>query len=129
MHQSMRTIPVSGAAAAVFAVLLAGAAPLAAAAPAAKAKAAAAEPAGRTVEYQELEQQVGAVIAVETNLNTVRRGVLVKYTNPTLTLRLGPEAGSIDLSVPHDSIRRITLITPAPAPGAPPQGSRSAEKN
>jgi len=89
---------------------------------------------GHPVEYQELEGKVGAVIIVETNLNTARRGTLVKWTNPTLILQLGPEAGSIQLSVPHDSIRRITLLDAAPAaatPAATPttQGSGSAKKN
>lgn len=81
----------------------------------------------RPIHYEELEQQIGAEIAVETTLNTVRRGILVKYTNPTLILKLGPQAGSIELSVPHDTVRSITLITPAPQPAA--QGSSSAQKN
>ncbi|HEY0232087.1 MAG TPA: hypothetical protein VGC55_12615 [Dokdonella sp.] len=96
-----------------------------------------AEPAkavGHPVEYQELEGKVGALVVVETNLNTARRGTLIKWTNPTLVLQLGPEAGSIELSVPHDSIRRITLLDPLPAaapPAATPttQGSGSAKKN
>jgi hypothetical protein len=96
----------------------------------------AAKPAGHPVEYQELEGKLGAVVIVETNLNTARRGTLVKWTNPTLVLQLGPEAGSIELSVPHDSIRRITLLDPPPAPATPnpaptptTQGSGSAKKN
>ncbi|MEP7042029.1 MAG: hypothetical protein ABI843_03140 [Dokdonella sp.] len=87
-----------------------------------------AKPVGRPIEYQELETQVGAVIVVETNLNTARRGTLIKYTNPTLLLQLGPEAGSIELSVPHESIRHITLLEPAPA-SPPSQESGSAKKN
>jgi len=94
----------------------------------------AAKSVGHPVEYQELEGKVGALIIVETNLNTARRGTLIKWTNPTLILQLGPEAGSIQLSVPHDSIRRITLLDPPPAaatPAATPstQGSGSAKKN
>jgi hypothetical protein len=93
----------------------------------------AAKPVGQPIEYQDLEGKVGAVIVVETNLNTARRGTLVKWTNPTLVLRLGPEAGSIELSVPHESIRRITLLDPppaaTPAPTPTTQGSGSAKKN
>jgi hypothetical protein len=96
----------------------------------------AAKPAGQPIEYQDLEGKIGAVIVVETNLNTARRGTLVKWTNPTLVLQLGPEAGSIELSVPRDSVRRITLLDPPPAPAAATpaptpttQGSGSAKKN
>ncbi|MBO9663147.1 hypothetical protein [Dokdonella sp.] len=81
----------------------------------------------RPIHYEELEQQIGAEIAVETTLNTVRRGTLIKYTNPTLTLKLGPQMGSIDFSVPRDTVRSITLITPAPQPAAQENGS--AQKN
>ncbi|HEY0178858.1 MAG TPA: hypothetical protein VGC30_04390, partial [Dokdonella sp.] len=87
--------------------------PLAAAA-AAEAAPSGARAAGAAVEYAELEHEIGAELAIDTTFNTTRRGVLVKYTNPTLTLRLGPEAGSIDLSVPRDTVRRITILKPAP---------------
>jgi len=95
----------------------------------------AAKPVGQPIEYQDLEGKVGAVIVVETNLNTARRGTLIKWTNPTLVLQLGPEAGSIDLSVPRESVRRITLLDPPPAatpaqtPTPTTQGSGSAKKN
>ncbi len=92
----------------------------------AKAEAPAAR-AGVPVEYSELATQVGAEISVETTLNTVRRGTLVKYTNPTLTLKLGPQMGSIDFTVPRETVRSITLITPAPEPAAKETGS--AQKN
>jgi hypothetical protein len=82
-------------------------------APKAEAAAAAASPAGRLVEYAELEHQLGAQIAVETTLNTVRRGWLIKYTGPALTLQLGPEAGSIELSVPRESVRSVRILAPA----------------
>ncbi len=99
--------------------------PLAAAAEAAPSGARAA---GAAVEYAELEHEIGAELAIDTTFNTTRRGVLVKYTNPTLTLRLGPEAGSIDLSVPRDTVRRITILKPAP-PASTTQGRRGAETN
>lgn len=83
--------------------------------------------AGVPIEYAELATQVGAEISVETTLNTVRRGTLVKYTNPTLTLKLGPQTGSIDFTVPRETVRSITLITPAPEPAAKEPGS--AQKN
>ncbi|MEO5622998.1 MAG: hypothetical protein ABJB02_08120 [Dokdonella sp.] len=89
---------------------------------------------GEIVAYESLEQQVGAEIAIETTLSTIRRGTLVKFTNPTLTLRLGPEHGSINLSMPRETIRSIRLLVPAPIKqpktGAPlkPETPR-AEKN
>ncbi len=86
-----------------------------------------AQPGGTPVEYAELEQQVGAEISVETTLNTVRRGVLTRYTGPALTLKLGPQMGSIDFTVPRETVRTITLITPAQKPAAKEAGS--AKKN
>jgi hypothetical protein len=127
-HSHPKLIVAAIAFALTSACAFANAAPAAAAAAAAKKSAEAAKPRGQVVEYKELEHQIGAQIVVETNLNTARRGTLVKYTNPTLTLQLGPEAGSIELSVPHDSIRRITLVEPAPAPVST-QESGSAKKN
>jgi len=105
----------------------AGAAP----AKSAAKSAAPARPAGEVVPYEALENQVGAEIAVETTHNTVRRGRLLKYTNPTLKLELGPEHGSIELSVPRETVRTIRLLSPAaPAAGeAQNQGSSSAQKN
>jgi len=100
-----------------------------------KAKAAeVAQPAGEPVEYEALEGRIGAQVVIETTLNTVRRGTLVRYTNPTLTLQLGPEAGSIELSVPHETVRSIRVIDTAasaqPAAGdAQEKGNGSAKKN
>ena len=82
-------------------------------APKKEAVAEAARPSGRLVEYTELEHQIGAQLAVETTLNTVRRGWLIKYTNPALTLQLGPEAGSIELSVPRETVRSVRIVAPA----------------
>ena len=88
----------------------------------------AAKPVGEPVAYDALEHHVGDEIAIETTLNTVRRGKLVKYTNPTLTIRLGPEHGSIDLSVPRETIRSIRVLPAAPA--QPESGASSrAKKN
>jgi hypothetical protein len=84
-----------------------------------------AHPAGKVVDYAELEQHVGDEITVETTLGTLRHGVLVKYTNPALTLQLGPEHGSIELTVPRDTVRNVSVTTPA----APPQDAGSAKKN
>ena len=96
-----------------------GATPLAAAEPAKPGKAAkGAKPAApanlREVEYSDLERHVGAQLVVQTTNDTVRSGTLVKYTNVGLTVRLGPEAGSIDLSMPRNTVRKVS-VTVAPA--------------
>ncbi len=91
-------------------------APAAAVEPAKAAKAPKGATAGqhRPVEYADLEKHVGAQISVHTTNNTLRSGTLLKYTNVALTMRLGPEAGSIDLSVPRGNVRSVT-VTIAPA--------------
>lgn len=88
----------------------------------------AAKPAEKAIEYKELEHNIGAELAIETTFNTVRRGTLVKYTNPGLTIQLGPEAGSVHLEVPAETIRRVSIVTPAPQ-AATPQENSSAKKN
>ena len=104
--------------------MAAGAAHAAAAKKAAPAQAAA--PIGEPAAYEALEHNVGDDVVIETTLNTVRRGKLIKYTNPALTLQLGPEHGSIELTVPRDTVRSIRVVSSAPA--AQP-GAGSAEKN
>jgi predicted cobalt transporter CbtA len=94
-----------------------------------KAPAEAPKPADTPIAYKELESRIGAELAIETTFNTVRRGTLVRYTNPGLTLRLGPEAGAIELEVPAETIRRVSIVTPAPQTATPPQENSSAKKN
>ena len=99
----------------------------------AKAKAAeVAAPVGTPAAYDALEHHVGDELVIETTLNTVRRGKLTKYTNPALTIELGPEHGSIELTVPRETVRSIRVL-PAAAASAdvakPNHGSDSAEKN
>ena len=101
---------------------------------AAPAAAEAAKPVGEAVAYEALEHHVGAEVLIETTFNTVRRGTLRKYTNPALTLQLGPEHGSVDLTVPRETVRGVRVLAPtAPAEAAPAakqdQGSGSAKKN
>ena len=94
----------------------------------------AAKPVGEAVAYEALEHHVGAEILIETTFNTVRRGTLLKYTNPALTLQLGPEHGSVELTVPRETVRGARVLAPAASNQAAPdakqdQGNRSAEKN
>jgi len=67
---------------------------------------------------------------VETTLDTVRRGKLVRYTNPGLTLQLGPEDGSIELEIPHETVRNVSVVASDAAPaGKDGQDGNSAKKN
>ncbi len=101
----------------------------------AKAKAAEipASPVGSPAAYDALEHHVGDELVIETTLSTVRRGKLIKYTNPALILQLGPEHGAIELTVPRETVRSIRVLpaTTADPDGAAPskQGSDSAQKN
>lgn len=80
---------------------------------AAKAAAAANQ---RVVEYQELEKHVGAKITIETTNNTTRSGTLLRYTNVAVSMQLGPEAGAIELSVPRNSVRQVSVTVAAADP-------------
>jgi hypothetical protein len=112
--------------------------------PAAAVEAKPSQPIGKLVEYTELEQRVGSDLVIETTFDTVRRGKLVKYTNPGITIQLGPEHGAVELSVPRETIRNVSVVLPpaeAPAGEAPPApaatpapvktqpGTSSAKKN
>ncbi|MEO7325153.1 MAG: hypothetical protein ABIW82_10030 [Dokdonella sp.] len=87
------------------------------------------KPTDQPIAYKELESHIGAELVIETTLNTVRRGTLVRYTNPGLTIQLGPEAGSIELEVPAETIRRVSIVASAPQSAPSPQEKSSAKKN
>ena len=95
-----------------------------------KVKAEPAKPAGQVVEYAELESRVGQTIAIETTFKTTRTGKLIKFTQPTLTLQMGTEEKPVELTVPKETIKTITVLTPTPA--AEPvkdAGTSGAKKN
>lgn len=87
------------------------------------------KPIDQPIAYKELESHIGAELTIETTLNTVRRGTLVRYTNPGLTIQLGPEAGGIELEVPAETIRSVSIVAPAPQSAKPAQEKSSAKKN
>jgi len=87
-----------------------------------------ARPAGEVVEYADLEHRVGQDIEIETKLNTVRRGTLMKYTQPALTLKISPEASGYELTVPRETIKTITVLPP-PATQDKDEGKSGAKKN
>ena len=65
---------------------------------------------------------------IETTFKTTRTGKLVKYTQPVLTLDIGTEAKPFELSVPKETIKTITVITPA-ATTDKDAGTSGAKKN
>jgi hypothetical protein len=87
-----------------------------------------AKPVGQVVEYTELESRVGQTLVIETTFKTTRTGKLVKYTQPVLTLDIGTEAKPMELSVPKETIKTITVITPA-ATTDKDAGTSGAKKN
>jgi hypothetical protein len=86
------------------------------------------KPVGEVVEYTSLEHKVGQQLLIETTFKTARRGTLIKYTQPALTLQLGPENGSIELTVPRETIKTITVLTPVAATDKD-EGTSGAKKN
>jgi hypothetical protein len=88
-----------------------------------------AKPAGQVVEYAELENRVGQTVVIETTFKTTRTGKLLKYTQPTLTLQIGSSDKPMELSVPKETIRTITVLTPAAAEPAKDTGTSGAKKN
>lgn len=68
----------------------------------------------REVEYESLENRIGSGLVIETTNDTTRRGTLERYTKVSLSVKLGPDSGSIELAVPRTTIRKVMLeIAPA----------------
>src|SRR4051812_45244520 len=88
-----------------------------------KAQAEPARPAGQVVEYAELESRVGQTVSIDTTFKTTRTGKLVKFTQPTLTLDTGTAEHPVEFTVPKETIKTITVLTPADA------GTSGAKKN
>lgn len=63
----------------------------------------------REIPYAELEHRIDSRIVVHTTNQTVRSGILTHYTKVSISLRLGPEVGSIELSIPSTSVRKVLL--------------------
>jgi hypothetical protein len=75
--------------------------------------------------YADLKGREGARIEVLTNNGTVRRGTLVAYSPFLSTLKLDPDQGGFNMSIPGDSVEEVRAIpaqtmqavTPAPVEG------------
>lgn len=107
----------------LVAAVLAAAVSASFAAPAGKAPAPA--PAA-AVEYSTLEDHVGDTVVIQTTLNTTRSGILRKYTSVVLTIELD---SGIELTVPRETIRSISLAAPGRSQNTPAAGDTGAQKN
>ena len=87
------------------------------------------KPAGQVVDYAELENRVGQTVSIETTFRTTRTGTLMKWTQPALTLDLGTAGKPLELSVPKETIVKITVIAPAAADTKDDAGKSGAKKN
>ena len=87
-----------------------------------------AKPAGQVVEYAALESRVGETVAIETTFRTTRTGKLVRWTQPTLTVDLGTAEKPLELTVPKETIVKITVLAPAAA-DTKDAGKSGAKKN
>lgn len=88
----------------------------------------------REVEYTKLESKIGRQLVIQTTYNTTRQGKLLRYTKVGLIVKLGPENGAIELTVPRETIRKVmTEIGPAdplfPNETSPHEGKPGAKKN
>jgi hypothetical protein len=86
------------------------------------------------IDYAALEEKIGARLVIDTTNSTTRTGVLVRYTNVSLTVKLGQEQGGIELSIPRTGIERVRIeIAPADPlfidEKSPQKGDPGAKKN
>ncbi|MEO7935552.1 MAG: hypothetical protein ABIR27_04765, partial [Dokdonella sp.] len=63
----------------------------------------------REIEYASLVDKIGSTLVIHTTNGTIRRGTLMRYTNVSISLKLGPDNGSIELAVPRATIRKLSI--------------------
>ncbi len=88
----------------------------------------------REIEYASLVDKIGSTLIIHTTNGTMRRGTLMRFTNVSISLKLGPENGSIELAVPRDTIRTLSIEIAAADPLFPEtkpmtEGKPGAKKN
>ncbi|HET9032768.1 MAG TPA: hypothetical protein VFN25_07675 [Dokdonella sp.] len=88
----------------------------------------------REVEYSALENKIGSRLVIQTTNDTTRSGTLQRYTTVGISVKLGADQGSIELSIPRDTIRKVMLeIAPADPlfsnETSPHEGKPGAKKN
>jgi len=90
------------------------------------AKSRPAEPPQQEVAYTDLGKYVGKRVNVQTKLKTTRSGTLLKASPFELDIKTDTGA---ELTIPADSIKRVTVPVPPPDPLFTQPGDSSAKKN
>lgn len=88
----------------------------------------------RPIEFESLETRLGDTLIVRTTNDTTRKGTLEHYSGVSIQLQLGPDSGSILLSIPRESIRQVLIEVGEADPLFPSdtstqKGDSSAKKN
>jgi hypothetical protein len=83
----------------------------------------------QTVEFKDLERYVGQVVKVRTKYNTQRAGTLIKYTSAGILLKLSAREGGIELQVPANNVRSVSVLISMDQSLVAPAGEQGAEKN
>jgi hypothetical protein len=83
----------------------------------------------QAVEYKDLERHLGQVVKIRTKFNTQRAGTLVKYTRAGLWLKLSAREGGIELEVPANTVRSVSVLIDLDQSLVAPAGEQGAEKN
>ena len=86
------------------------------------------------IDYAALEEKLGSKLVIDTKNSTTRIGVLVRYTNVSLTIQLGQDQGGIELAIPRTGIEKIRIeLAPADPlfldEKTPHEGDAGAKKN
>jgi hypothetical protein len=87
---------------------------------------AAAQPPQLDVAYVDLGKYLGKRINVRSTLDTIRSGILTKYSATSINIKLD---GGAELTMPAETIRSASVPVPPPDPLYPATGDSSAKKN
>jgi hypothetical protein len=79
---------------------------------------------GQEIPYDRLIDYVGDDIEVSTNINTVRKGVLLGSSSMGVSLKLPASEGGYNLSLPKYTVSKVLLVKPLAAAGASANAKR-----
>ena len=80
------------------------------------------------VPFTDLERHLGQVVKVRTKY-TQRAGTLIKYTPAGILIKLSAREGGIELQVPANTVRSVSVLIPMDQSLVAPAGEQGAEKN
>lgn len=79
---------------------------------------------GQEIPYDSLIDYVGDDVEVSTNINTVRKGVLLGSSSMGVSLKLPATEGGYNLSLPKYTVSKVLLVKPSAATGTPANAKR-----